>query len=734
MRFSLFQGPGKGRLRPASRGIAAVLLACPVWLAAAGVAHADSTVSAAKDDAFVARDATADEWTIGTSRLEVTIGFDAAHTVLVKGLRNPVSERTWDIAPAPDSSVILAGQRMNVGGTSQTFIGASASATAHGVQLTLTYEHPGLRVRLARHYAAYPQSPTVEAWTSYEALNAAGSTEVSGIVALQLTMGPGLVKLLGGLRGDTADTSDQAAFAFDWRELAVGERIEIGADGRSTERDVPFVMVDSGDDEFYSGLMWSGTWRMALERTDDRVQFTTDFPGIDTAVGVDRILETPHGFFGVLAHAESDETGALRPFVMEGIRQGRPFNPLVTYNSWFAYGVRVEEDAMAEEMRRAAALGVELVVMDAGWYVGAGANGDFDFTSGLGSWEADVERFPSGLSALAEEAHGAGMLFGIWVEPERVALTTVGKTGLARESWLATRDGVYGPPDSAQICLAGAAAKQWVLERLVALIEEAKPDYLKWDNNYWVNCNRTGHGHGAGDGNFQHTRALYDILAEIRRRYPSLLIENVSGGGNRLDFGMLAYSDTAWMDDRTSPSSHVRHNLEGLTFAFPPAYLLSFVIDSEEDPLGGEDLRGLMRSRMPGILGLTYRHEDVDDTFSDAFKAEIETYKRLRDVIRDANATLLTRQTPLDGEEWDILQEVTTDHSAGIVFAYKASADVGSVTVKPVDLTADVVYDVTSIDYGPLGSATGAGLMADGITIQHEGGSRAHILLLQARN
>jgi hypothetical protein len=75
-------------------------------------------------------------------------------------------------------------------------------------------------------------------------------------------------------------------------------------------------------------------------------------------------------------------------------------------------------------------------------------------------------RFPSGIASLADYAHGLGLKFGIWVEPERVALAWVDKAGLAREPWLATRDGDYGSGQNAQICLAGAAGRQWVLDQL----------------------------------------------------------------------------------------------------------------------------------------------------------------------------------------------------------------------------------------------------------------------------
>ena len=112
---------------------------------------------------------------------------------------------------------------------------------------------------------------------------------------------------------------------------------------------------------------------------------------------------------------------------------------------------------MVAEIDRAAALGVELFVLDAGWYVGAGETNDFDFDSGLGTWAEDTIRFPSGLASLADYAHGLGMKFGIWVEPERVALAHGRQAGLAQRAVAGARTaGDYGSATNAQICLAGA--------------------------------------------------------------------------------------------------------------------------------------------------------------------------------------------------------------------------------------------------------------------------------------
>src|SRR4051812_22483852 len=552
-----------------------------------------------------------------------------------------------------------------------------------------------------------------------------------------MTMPLGNVRWLGGLRGDSANSvgASRDAFVFAEHDFQPGERLDLGAEGRSSESFVPFFLVDDGRDQFYGGLMWSGAWRASLERADDRLRVGVSFPGVSTTVTSSKPFELPHTFFGIAAKATADETGALRQFVQQGIRHGRPFTPLVTYNTWFVYGTRVNEDAMVAEIDRAATLGVELFVMDAGWYVGAGENGDFDFTAGLGTWAEDPDRFPSGLASLADYARGSGLKFGLWVEPERVSLATVGKAGLAQEPWLATRDNDYGSPLNAQICLVGAAGRKWVFDQLGALIDRVRPDYLKWDNNFWINCDRAGHGHGASDGNMAHVQALYGILDELRQRYPDLLIENVSGGGARLDFGMMAFTDTAWMDDRTLPASHVRHNLEGLTFAFPPAYLLSFLIDADGEPIAGApDLPLYVRSRGAGILGLTYRTDLMDEDTAELLRMQIAEYKSYRDTIARSHAMLLSAQSPEDTDGWDALQEVADDQQSALIFAFKTEDSDGRYIVRPRGLLPDAVYDVRSLDVGSIGASRGDTIMQDGIELMHAPGkSRAHVLVLQAR-
>jgi alpha-galactosidase len=704
--------------------------ACAVLVLGAQTAGAASVV-ASNDDAFVAHDSGSATWSIGSRELELVVGFDRTGVLTLQRLSNPLTERVWDITPAADFSVTLGGEPITLSmRNGMTLTNVSTEATADGVRLVFTFEHAALRTRIVRAYACYPGSPTIETWTDISALEGSRSAQVTNAVGWQVTMPAATVKWLGGLRRD-AVPGELESFELAGRDLNANESWEIGSTGRSTEKYIPMVLVDDAVDVFYGGVMWSGAWKIRAERVNDRLRMTALIQDL-SAVAQNRPVAVPHMFFGLTSHEMAGHSQALLNFFLRGIRHGRPFTPLVTLNTWFAYGTTINEDAAVAEIDRAAAMGVELFVVDAGWYTGAGAGSDSDFESGLGSFTADPERFPSGLASLADYAHNAGMKFGLWVEPERVAFGVMEAVGM-RQAWLAEQDGSLGSTTVGQVCLASEAARQWLLDRLTQLIESVRPDYLKWDNNGWVNCNRPGHGHGSTDGNFSHVEGLYSLLGEIRKRFPDLLIENVSGGGNRLDFGLLGLTDAAWMDDQSAPSVHVRHNLEGLSFALPPAYLLSFVIPGGGEELDlGNDLSNIVRSRMPGVLGMTVRTPTLDDAVAAHIAAEIRRYKAYREIVARAGATLLSGQAPVDGGGWDVLQEVADDTLSALVFAFKNDPSEGRVVVHVRGLRPDVIYNVASADVGALGAASGASLLQDGIELIHRDGSMAHVLLLTA--
>jgi alpha-galactosidase len=633
--------------------------------------------------------------------------------------------------------VTLDGEVVDLANSNRTgtlrFVTARAENWGAGARLALVFSFRD-RARVTRMFACYPHAPVIETWTEVVRADDGREVTVSSPTAWDLAVQAADVEYLDGLHARGA----AAGFNLVQRHLDAGERLELSATERSTTTAMPWFVARADGGAAFGGLMWSGPWRMTFERVAAQTRIATDVPDLQTVVPAGVGLELPHGFFGVVPDTPGAPARALRDFIVGGLRDGRPFRPLVTYNPWFIYATRFDESQMLAQIESAARLGIELFQVDAGWYPDTGEEGAFDFTSGLGSWIVDAERFPEGLRPLADAAHDQGMKLGVWVEPERVAISTVGGEGLAQEPWLAQHDSRYDPgltneeARSAQICLAHPDAWRWVYDHLVEFIEASGADYLKWDDNFWVNCNRHGHGHGASDGAFAHVRSMYEMLAALRARFPALLIENCSGGGNRTDLGMMRYSDVGWMDDRTTPSSRVRHNLQGLSQVLPPAYLLSYVMAHDGEPLhNSPDLPMLARSRMPGILGLSYHARDLSEADEFLLTHEIGIYKSLRDTIADASAVLLTPQA-IEGTlpPWEVMEHLTPGGDAVIYAFDNRQADV-RVRFSPVGLVPDATYEVYSVDAGVIGTVSGESLMADGIEILASPNTGAHILVLR---
>jgi len=695
--------------------------------AAADVGHA-ATSPLTRGDASIRHDATAGTWTLSAGGAALTVAFDPSRDFEILSLVSPSGHESTAGA-TPGTSIIVNGSALTFGSRASGFRyeAAAASDDGHVLHLDATLVAPAAGLRVVKHFAIADGSPAFETWSTYEATGSPISA--SNLNGIQLLIAAGTVHWATGRHGDDSDATRDSAFMLKQQTLAAGPRLALGSDGRSSEQVVPWLAFDGSGDEFFAALMWSGAWSLDAQRGASGIALSWGLQPMTTAIAAP--VDGPHVIFGAARGGLAEASAAMRSYVVNGVRAGRPFTPLVTYNTWFAYGTNVDERSMRSEMDRVAALGAELFVLDAGWYTGADTDDPGNFDVGLGSWDADPARFPNGLRALSDYAHGLGMKFGLWIEPERVNLSAVGDSGVD-ETWLATSGGDYDSDHSAQVCLAGAAGRQWVFDHLSRLIDEAQPDYLKWDNNLWVSCDRAGHGHGSTDGSFAHVTALYQILDALRQRYPNLLIENCSGGGNRIDFAMVRYTDVAWMDDDTAPSVHVRHNLEGLALIFPPAYLLSFVTNHDTEPLhDGPDLPLYVRSRMGGALGLCFRSDEFSDTDVFEIAREIAIYKTLRTTLAGAAAALLTSQAEVvNGPSWDILQASGADGTATVLYAYQNDDGEDRVNVKPADLSPDALYQVSSVDVGVIGIATGTEIMAGGVDILRSSNTAAHILVL----
>src|SRR5258708_2602511 len=227
----------------------ALLAGVGLAIAVRAVAEDRAPKIAEDGDAFVAHATGADTWSIGSADLEVVIGLDAARALAVQRIWNPSTGRTWNLLPAADSTITVDGRRLTVGATGGfAFTGASAQTREHGVLLTFTFQDRARDLLLARSYASYPGSPTIETWTRVDSTG--GAADLSGLTAWKMTIPLGRVRWVNGLRGDSADADAGSAFSVDGGRLDPDDHFEIGADRQSTEQYIPLLLVENDTDSF----------------------------------------------------------------------------------------------------------------------------------------------------------------------------------------------------------------------------------------------------------------------------------------------------------------------------------------------------------------------------------------------------------------------------------------------------------------------------------------------------
>ncbi|HEY3872558.1 MAG TPA: alpha-galactosidase [Actinocrinis sp.] len=231
-------------------------------------------------------------------------------------------------------------------------------------------------------------------------------------------------------------------------------------------------------------------------------------------------------------------------------RPGHPRAPRpLLLNTWEAVYFDHDPARLAELADRAARIGVELLVLDDGWF-----SGRRDDTAGLGDWTVDERVWPQGLGPLADRVHGLGMRFGLWVEPEMANLDS----RLAREhpQWLLGPSAGLGPSARHQypVNLAHPGAWSYLLDSIGALVKQYSIDFLKWDHNRDLHEAVLRGPHGADrPGAHAQTRALYQLMDTLRERHPGLEIESCAAGGGRIDLGVLGRADRVWASDCIDP-------------------------------------------------------------------------------------------------------------------------------------------------------------------------------------
>ena len=220
----------------------------------------------------------------------------------------------------------------------------------------------------------------------------------------------------------------------------------------------------------------------------------------------------------------------------------------VLINNWEATYFDFDTEKIVRIAEKAAGLGVELMVLDDGWF---GKRDDDN--SGLGDWQVNTRKLPGGLDPLIRRIHALGMKFGIWVEPEMVSVDS--DLYRAHPDWALTlpgRDPAMGR-DQLVLDLARPEVVEYLAGCMTALLQEHAIDYVKWDMNRNMSdvYSRALPPERQGEVTHRYMLGVYSLLERLTQQFPQVLFEGCAGGGGRFDAGMLAYCPQIWCSDDT---------------------------------------------------------------------------------------------------------------------------------------------------------------------------------------
>lgn len=337
----------------------------------------------------------------------------------------------------------------------------------------------------------------------------------------------------------------------------------------------------------------------------------------------------------------------------------------ILINNWEATYFNFNEEKILQIARRAKELGVEMLVLDDGWF--GKRNTD---NCSLGDWVVNPEKLPGGLNGLSDRLHDLGLKFGLWFEPEMISPDS--DLYRAHPDWCLHVDGRARVEMRNQLILdlSRKEVQDYIIESVSAVLESARIEYVKWD----MNRNMTEPFSGAQtperqkETQHRYMLGLYRVLEEITARFPEILFESCSGGGGRFDPGMLYYMPQTWTSDDSDAVERMFIQY-GTSFVYPPCAMgahVSAVPNHQTGRTTAMQTRGDVA--LGGNFGFELDLSQLSDADAETVRRLIEREKQVRTLVRTGEFTRLL--SPFD-HPYAAWQFRARDNSEALVCAYR---------------------------------------------------------------
>ena len=462
-------------------------------------------------------------------------------------------------------------------------------------------------------------------------------------------------------------------------------------------------------------LKWSGSFQCAFENDSKSIRALCGLNPYASAYHLNRdeTFATPKMIWVWSENGLGEMSRKLHRWARDfGVRDGHKPRAVVL-NNWEATGFDFDFNRVVDLYDPAKAVGVELFLLDDGWFGNKYPRISDD--AGLGDWQPNAARLPNGLEPLANEAVKRGMRFGIWIEPEMVNPKS--------ELFEHHPDWVIAQPkrelelqrNQLVLDLSHPEVQAFAWQTIRNVLGVRNITYAKWDCNRYVT--QPGSSYLAADRQshlwIDYVNALYALMEKTVKTFPTIELMLCSGGGGRVDYGALEYFHEFWPSDNTDPIVRVPMQWD-YSYFFP-----TMAIGSHVTRWGNRPLHFACSVAMSGCFGM-----DLDlNKLSAADKAicarATDAYKRIRDVT--ALGDLYRLENPHNSYR-GALNFVSPDQVRAVIFTFQLE-DGPQSPVHPQGLDPAKTYTVKELNPMPSRAAmpekgktfTGEALMRDGL-------------------